>query len=307
MRKPSVHAALGGVDVVGERHHVLAIAGVPLQRDLDLAHLLGGGVGVGLALDVDRALEAVGDVLALIEELDEVDDAAGIAELDDARGELALVGQGDLEVLVEERRLLEAVVQGVEIVDAGLEDLVVGPEGDGGARRGGLAHDLHLLGGLAAGKGHLVDVAVALDLNNDLLGQGVHDRDAHAVQAAGHLVGVVVELAAGVQDRHDDLERRNLLHRVLVDRDASAVVDDGDRVVSMHRHRDLGAVASHGLIDRVVHDLPHEVVQTAGAGRTDVHARTLANGLETLENLNLAAVVVRLLGRLCHPTVLSLG
>ena len=41
--------------------------------------------------------------------------------------------------------LLQTVVQRIEIVDAGLEDLVVGPEGDGGARRIRGAHDLHLL------------------------------------------------------------------------------------------------------------------------------------------------------------------
>jgi hypothetical protein len=49
---------------------------------------------------------------------------------------------------------------------------------------------------------------VALDLDDDLLGERVDHRDAHAVEAAGHLVGLVVELAAGVQDGEDDLERR---------------------------------------------------------------------------------------------------
>ena len=74
-------------------------------------------------------------------------------------------------------------MQRIEIVDAGLEDLVVGPEGDGGARRIRGAHDLHLLDGLAARELHLVGVAIATNLNDHALGQRVDDGDAHAVQA----------------------------------------------------------------------------------------------------------------------------
>jgi hypothetical protein len=74
-----------------------------------------------------------------------------------------------------------------------------------------------------------------------MLRQRVDDRHADAVQAARHLVAVVVELAAGVQHRQHDLGRRPaaLVH---VDRDAAAVVDDGDRVVDVDRDVDLVAV-----------------------------------------------------------------
>ena len=297
-----VHAALGGVDVVGKRHDVLAVAAIPLQGYLDLAHLGHGRIRIRFALDVDGLLKGLGNVLALVEELDEVDDAAGIAELLHMGSRLALVGQHDLEVLVEERRLLQAVVQRIEIVDAGLEDLVVGPEGDGGARRLRGAHDLHLLDGLAAREFHLVDIAVAAHLYDHALGQGVDDGDAHAVQAARDLVGRVIELTAGVQDRHDDLERRDLFDGMLVDGDATPVIDDRDGVVGVDRHLNLGAETGHGLVDGVVNDLPHQVMKTAGARRANVHARALTNGLETFENLNLAAIVIVFV---CHTSSFS--
>ena len=76
-----VHAALGSVDVVGERHDVLAVAGIPLQGHLDLAHLGHGRIRIRLALDIDGLLEGLGNVFAVVEELDEVDDAALVAEL----------------------------------------------------------------------------------------------------------------------------------------------------------------------------------------------------------------------------------
>ena len=74
-------------------------------------------------------------------------------------------------------------MQGVEVVDRGLEDLLVGPEGGRGARGLGGSDLLHLSDGLAARELHLVDAAVALDLDDEALGERVHDGDAHAVQA----------------------------------------------------------------------------------------------------------------------------
>ena len=128
----------------------------------------------------------------------------------------------------------------------------------------------------------------------ELLGERVDDRDADAVQAAGDLVAAAVaELAAGVQDGQHDLDGRLalLLHRR--DRDAAAVVDDGDRVVRVDRDVDAVAVAGERLVDRVVDDLVDQVVQAAHAGRADVHAGALAHGLEALEDGDVLGVVAR--------------
>ena len=74
--------------------------------------------------------------------------------------------------------------------------------------------------------------------------QRVHDRHADAVQPARHLVAAAAELAARVQRGHHDLGRRlALVLRVLVDRDAAAVVDDAHAAVGEQRDVDAGAVA----------------------------------------------------------------
>ena len=79
---------------------------------------------------------------------------------------------------------------------------------------------------------------------------------------------------------------------MLIDRDAAAVVDDGDRVVDVDRDVDLIAVAGQRLVDRVVDDLVDEVVQAGRAGRADVHRRPLAHRLEPFEDLDLVGAVV---------------
>ena len=119
----------------------------------------------------------------------------------------------------------------------------------------------------------------------------VDDRDADAVQTAGDRVAAAAELSAGVKDRHDDLDRGLALGGVHVDRDAAAVVGGAHAAVGHERHGDGVAMAGERLVDGVVDHLVDEVVQTPLARRADVHAGTLAYGLETLENRDVACAV----------------
>jgi hypothetical protein len=73
--------------------------------------------------------------------------------------------------------------------------------------------------------------------------------------------------------------------------DATAVVDHLDRAVALDGDRDGVAEAGERLVDGVVDDLVDQVVQTPGTGRTDVHARALAHGLEPLEHLDVVCAV----------------
>ena len=136
-----------------------------------------------------------------------------------------------------------------------------------------------------------IHVAAALDLHDHVRGESVHDRGADAVQTAGHLVHGVAEFAARVQDRVDDARGRDSLGRMNVHRNAAAVVKDRYAAVLLKSDVDLVAVAREVLVDTVVENLPHKVMETLRAGRTDVHTGTLANGLEPFENDDLTAIV----------------
>ena len=67
-------------------------------------------------------------------------------------------------------------------------------------------------------------LAVAPDGEFQKIRQRIDHRDADAVQAAGHLVGGVIEFTAGVQHGHDDLGGGSAFFGVNVDRNAAAVV-----------------------------------------------------------------------------------
>ncbi len=84
---------------------------------------------------------------------------------------------------------------------------------------------------------------------------------------------------------------------MLLCRNASAVIGDGHRFVRVNRDVNLAAVARQGLIDTVVYQLKHHVMQArAVIGVTDVHAWALSHGIEALQYLNAGRIVVFLRG-----------
>jgi len=117
------------------------------------------------------------------------------------------------------------------------------------------------------------------------------------VQATGDLVAATAELAAGVQDGQDDFDGRLLLTGDLTDRDPAAVIGHPHPAVRLEHDVDRVAVAGQRLVDGVVDDLVHQVVQAALAGRADVHAGALADRFETFEHRDRAGVVLRRLNR----------
>jgi hypothetical protein len=111
------------------------------------------------------------------------------------------------------------------------------------------------------------------------------------VEATRHLVATAAELATGVKDGVHDFEGV-LSRRVLADRDAAAIVLDDDHPIGLDRHADRRRVACHRLVDRIIDDLPDEVVEPTLVGRADVHAGAAADGLQALEDLDACRGVV---------------
>ena len=287
-----VGAALVGVDVVHVGVEVLAVAGVVLHGDLD-------GDAFALALDVD----GVGHELltVLVEVGDEVAQALLAVEVVGAHGcdavllHLAQVGDVDGDAFVQVCQLAHTLQQRVVLVLGYGEDGGVGVEGDFGAPLVGDADFLDGVEGFALGVFLLVDFAVAVDVDDHVVAEGVDAGDADAVEAAGDLVGVFVEFAAGVEDGHDDLEGGAVLFLVHVDGDTATVVLDGDAVVGVYLHVDLVAVARQSLVNGVVHNLIDKVVQAAFVHVADVHGRAHAHGFQSFKYGNVTRTVVNIL------------
>ena len=335
-----VGAALGGGDHVDERAQLGLVAGPPPHRDVDVElalDLLRGhvtllvedrhGLGEGvLALQPPD----VGDRLVVGQEVGELGDAALVAELLLAHLRPAQVADDQLETGHDERGLLGAAEQPLELERGVLgEDLPVRPEADAGAGPGlgdpaALARQTRLGGERRLGTLAVEDTRRAVLERDALLRRRPLDVDVHprrervdhgqpdAVQSAGRDVRAAAELAAGVQLGGDHLDARQAGARLLVGGDAATVVVDLDRVVGVQGHLDVPRGAGQCLVHAVVDDLPQAVHEAAGVGGADVHAGPLADRLEALENQEVCGVVggvdrdssvvrTRCAGRVGHP------
>src|SRR2546422_9766652 len=152
---------------------------------------------IALAFHVDRRV--MQGLFAFIQVLDELDDSPRKAEL--GRFVAALIGERNLQALVKKGQLAQALREDVVAVDDLLKDFRVRVELHLGARFFRFPGHLQVAFGHAARIGLLPNLSVAADLEVEPVGKRVDNRDAHAVQPARNLVGLVVELAAGMQDR----------------------------------------------------------------------------------------------------------
>ena len=157
-----------------------------------------------------------------------------------------------------------------------------------------VAGRLQLRRRLSAREGLAVELAVARDLHFENVGERVHHRHADAVQAAGGLVDLGVEFSAGMQRGHDDLERRLVLElRMRVDRDAAAVVGDGQQAVLVEIDLDPIGMAGDGLVHGIVDHLGEEVMHRLLVGAADIHAGPAADGLQPLQHFDVGGGVAR--------------
>ncbi len=272
-------AAVALRDVVGEAEHGLVIAVVPPQRALDRD-------AVALRMDHDRRRNERG--LVAVEVAHERLDAALVAQFLALLDRVTLVGEHDQHAGIEEGEFAQPVLQRGEIELNHGEGLGRWQERHFGAALAlRIADDRERRDRLAVVELDEVLFAVAPDGQLEPVRQRVHHRDADAVQAARHLVGVLIELPAGMELGHDDLGRRNALALVDVGRDAAAVVAHRAGAVRVERDSHLLGVACERLVDGVVHHLVDHVVETgAVVGVADVHARPLAHRVEALEDLD---------------------
>ena len=276
-----VRATVALRDVVGEAQNLVVVATVPLHRDIGAD----GASTLHLARRACTDHGRVNDGLGLVDVLDEALDATGKREI--LLLALALVEQTDAHSVVQERELAKTLGEDLVVELDRAEYLGRCHEVDLGAALVGLAHDLERRNPDAVVELYAMDLTVAPHRQAQPVRQRIHDRHPDAMQTARNLVAVLIELAARMQFGHHDLGGGTsfLVVGVHIGGDSAAIVGDRDGIVGVNRDHDLVAMTSQGLVDRVVDDLEHHVMQPGTvAGVADVHSRPLAHGLQPLEH-----------------------
>ena len=211
---------------------------------------------------------------------------------------MPLVTQHDGQAGVEEGQLAQPAFQ------HGIVELHLG-EGAGGrlerhlgpARRIRRPDDRKRRLGIAMAEADEMLLAQPPDAHLHPFRQRVHHRGAHAMQAAGNLVGILVELAAGMQLGQHHLGGGDAFLVVDVGRNAAPVVAHRHAAIAVQRQRHPVGMAGLGLVHRVVDDLESHMMQ-AGAviGVADIHARPLAHGIQATQHGDRGGVVGVVIG-----------
>lgn len=119
----------------------------------------------------------------------------------------------------------------------------------------------------------------------------VHAFGSHTVESPGILVGSLAKFSPRVQVGQNQFNRGYLEFGMNIDWDAASVVSYGAGPICVESHLHGIAVAGQVLVDGVVQDLVDTVVESALIWVSDIHARTLANGLESLKFIDLRGIV----------------
>ena len=284
-RDAAVVAAIALWNVVREAEDVLVVAVVPPHRDFN-------GDAVALGVDRNRLFDQCR--LGAVQKTDKGFEAALIHEVDFFGVDAALIGEIDPDARIQKSEFAQTMFERREIEIRLREGFGRRVEGDLGAgnglcvrTQGRVADNGERRVGNAVPEPDDMFLARAPDAKLQPIGKRIDDGDADAVEAARHLVGVLVEFAAGMELRHDDFGGRYTLALVDFDRNAATIVHDSDGAVGIETHIHGVAMAREGLIDGVIDNLIDHVMKARTViGVADIHAWALSHGIEALQNLD---------------------
>ena len=101
------------------------------------------------------------------------------------------------------------------------------------------------------------------------------------MQTTGGCVGSAAKFSTGVQFGENNFDTRESGFWLDVNGNSTAVIFYGHTAVFIQFYGDMLAVTGKRLINAVIDDLPEAMHQSAAIGGTDVHARSLPNGLQS--------------------------
>ena len=208
----------------------------------------------------------------------------------------SFIFQQDLYILVQKGKLPEPGLDDlIFIFGCFRKNLGIREKGDGRPGLTGLADDLHLIGLQPVTVGLLINLAVSFDLRFSPDAEGVDHGHPDAVQSAGHLVCRMIKFTAGMQGAKHQFQRGNLFRGMHFHRNSPAVVLHRDGTILKQDHFNSVAVPGQGLVNTVIDNLIHQVMQTAFPGIAYIHGRSFSYAFKAGQNLYLFRTIVAVL------------
>ena len=222
-----VCSAFYGVDVVDKRKNGFVERCIVGERNLY-------GYALALRVDVDNIVDEL--LFGLVDVANKLFQALfrvehfpfGIALLVFD----ALIGKRQTDSGIQICQVAQTICQRIEVVNGSFGKYrFVRLENHRRTRFGRLTNDCHRRFRMSVGIFLHIQLAVAANFCAQIFRQSVDTRHTNAVQTARNLIRTFVELTAGMQHGHYDLERRLVQFGMLINRNTATVVDNFDGIV----------------------------------------------------------------------------
>ena len=202
-----------------------------------------------------------------------------------------LVAQTDIDAAVEERLLAQTLEERIIIEHRLLEHFGVGQETHVQTVIVGCSFILERARNVTSLETLGIARSLIAVINLHPRGKRVYNGCTNAVKSSGIFVAVTAEFAACVQNGVDHLQRGNAHFGVDATRDTATVILYGYTVIRVKRDLNTLTAARQCFVDGVIDNFIYQMVQTACRGRPDIHTRSLTDGLQALQYLNLTFVI----------------
>ena len=201
------------------------------------------------------------------------------------------VEQIDLQTFCQERSFAETLFQNVIFENCFFENLIIGQEMHESTSNVCFAHNSQRSNYVTSGIFLFMDLTIAVNLYHQPFRQSIYNGRTNAVQTAGNLISAAAEFTTGMKDGKYHLQGRHAFLLIDIDRDTTAIIHNGNGVIGMDFYSDFVAEASQSFVNGVIYDFINQMMQTSGTGGADIHTGTLADCLQTFQDLNLTCII----------------
>ncbi len=105
------------------------------------------------------------------------------------------------------------------------------------------------------------------------------------MESSGYLISATTEFASGVQITHNHFKSGFLFGRVHAHGNTPAIITDAYGTVRVNGYPDAFTEARHRFIDGIIDNFPNQMMQATRGCITDIHARALADRVQSLQRL----------------------
>ena len=138
----------------------------------------------------------------------------------------------------------------------------------------------------------LIYLSISENLRKHVRRECIHAAYTHTMQTTADLVRAFIELTAGMKHGHNDLKSRLMKFLMLINRNATTVIFNGNGAVFIERNLNICAVTCHGFVDRVIHCLVDKMMKSLLTDVANVHGRTLTNSLKPFKDLDIRGRII---------------